>query len=76
MLRPEKRAAICITTTGESIEIKAEKSSEYQSINSESAHFRERPIAIFNTTVSVTIPKDGSAPDGHWGLWEVAEIPA
>ncbi|MDQ5956399.1 MAG: hypothetical protein ACH349_03590 [Candidatus Rhabdochlamydia sp.] len=70
---PEK-STIDVITTGNSIEIKAQNSFLYKTTNPESSYFRKRPIAVFNITVLVTIPKDGSAPHGQW-TWEVADVP-
>lgn len=69
---PEK-STIDMTIKEDCIEIEAKNSLFYKTTNLESPYFRKSPIAIFNTTVVMMIPKDGSAPNAHW-TWEVAEV--
>ncbi|HEV3269846.1 MAG TPA: hypothetical protein VGZ69_04270 [Candidatus Rhabdochlamydia sp.] len=67
------KSTIDVLVTKDSVEIKAQNRLLYRTTNSESAYFRESTIAVFNTIVSATIPKDGSAPNAHW-TWEIAEV--
>ena len=66
--------AIDVIITEDSVEVKAQNNLFYKTTNPESPYFRENPLAIFNTMVLVTIPKDGSASYAHW-TWEVADVP-
>ena len=69
---PEK-STIDVTIKEDCIEIEAKNGLFYKTTNLESPYFRKSPIAIFNTTVVVMIPKDGGASNAHW-TWEVAEV--
>ena len=48
------------------IEIKAQNSLLYKITDLKSPYFDKSPIAIFDTKVLVTIPKDASASHAHW----------
>ena len=60
-------------TITDNIEIKAQNSLLYKITDLKSPYLDKSPIAIFDTKVLVTIPKDGSASHAHW-TWEVADV--
>lgn len=67
---PEK-STIDVLITEEGINIQARNHLFYKTTDLESPYFCESPIAIFSTTVLVTISQDGSDSNAHW-TWEVA----
>ena len=67
-------ASIQVTTTGDEIEIRGSKRFQYIADDTEDVHFRETPFAVFDTTVALSIPKDGRNATGSW-TWKVVDVP-
>ncbi|PWU15195.1 MAG: hypothetical protein C5B45_03120 [Chlamydiae bacterium] len=66
----EKKYTISVKVETHNVTIEAQKCLKLASTE----HPGEKPVAVFDVTICIKIPKDGSASEGHW-TWRVAEVP-